>query len=183
MCGVPTSAGALAGVAQTARVQRCSHRPWRYERRPSSYLRMLVPPGAHRSPVPAGAYNVGAQLLAIEAGIEPNPASARAHLAGGLWLTLRAARPGEAGSQSEWDIAVTIEDSSPAQRADMFARAHALSPREGELLGLLVTGHDTRELARLMLLSEHTVQHHLKSIFAKTSTHSRRTLVSRTLGT
>jgi DNA-binding CsgD family transcriptional regulator len=34
-----------------------------------------------------------------------------------------------------------------------------------------------------MFLSAHTVQDHLKSIFAKTSTHNRRTLLSRALGT
>ena len=34
------------------------------------YLRVLVPPDADRPPVPAGAYNVAAQLLAVEAGID-----------------------------------------------------------------------------------------------------------------
>ena len=46
----------------------------------------------------------------------------------------------------------------------------------------LATGADTREIARRMFLSEHTVQDHLKSIFAKTSAHSRRTLLSLALG-
>ena len=34
-----------------------------------------------------------------------------------------------------------------------------------------------------MFLSQHTVQDHLKSIFAKTSVHNRRTLLARVLGT
>jgi DNA-binding CsgD family transcriptional regulator len=34
-----------------------------------------------------------------------------------------------------------------------------------------------------MFVSDHTVQDHLKSIFTKTSAHSRRTLLSRALGT
>jgi DNA-binding CsgD family transcriptional regulator len=34
-----------------------------------------------------------------------------------------------------------------------------------------------------MFLSEHTVQDHLKSIFAKTSARNRRILLSRALGT
>jgi len=46
-----------------------------------------------------------------------------------------------------------------------------------------VSGTDTRELARRMFLSEHTVQDHLKSIFAKTSARNRRILLSRALGT
>ena len=33
-----------------------------------------------------------------------------------------------------------------------------------------------------MFLSEHTVQDHLKSIFAKTGTHNRRALLSLVLG-
>ena len=65
----------------------------------------------------------------------------------------------------------------------MFARAYALSAREAELLGHLVTGNDTRDLARLMYLSPHTVQDHLKSIFHKTSMRNRRTLLARALGT
>lgn len=52
------------------------------------YLRVLIPPDTDRSPVPASAYNVAAQLLANEQGIDSNPPSARVHLADGLWLTL-----------------------------------------------------------------------------------------------
>jgi DNA-binding CsgD family transcriptional regulator len=147
------------------------------------YLRVLVPPNQDRSPIPACAYNVAAQLLAVEAGVDPNRPSARVHLSGGRWLTLRAARIEGTGHVQHRDIAVTIEDTSPAERAGLFAPAHGLSIREGELLGHLVRGADTHDLARLMFLSQHTVQDHLKSIFAKTSVHSRRALVSRALGT
>ena len=147
------------------------------------YLRVLVPPNQDRSPIPAGAYNVAAQLLAVEAGVDANPSSARVHLSGGRWLTLRATRIDGTGMSPNGDIAVTIEDTAPVERAGLFARAHGLSIRERELLGHLVRGADTRELARLMFLSQHTVQDHLKAIFAKTSVHSRRTLLSRALGT
>jgi DNA-binding CsgD family transcriptional regulator len=41
---------------------------------------------------------------------------------------------------------------------------------------------DTRHLARRLHLSEHTVQDHLKLIFAKTSTGSRVQLLSRAFG-
>ena len=36
-------------------------------------------------PVPAGAYNVAAQLLAVEEGIHRNPPLARVHLPAGRW--------------------------------------------------------------------------------------------------
>jgi DNA-binding NarL/FixJ family response regulator len=146
------------------------------------YLRVLVPPDGDRRPIPAGAYNVAAQLLAVEAGVDDHPPSARVHLAGGVWLTLRAARIGEPVPSSERDIAVTIEPTSSGERMALFVRACGLSAREAELLGHLVTGLDTRHIAQQMFLSEHTVQDHLKSIFAKTQTRNRRALLARTVG-
>ena len=143
-----------------------------------SYLRALVPPDTERRPVPSGAYNVAAQLLAVEAGVDDHPPWARVHLAGGAWLTLRAARIGDPPS----DIAVTIETASPAERTEVFARAVGLSAREAELLGHLVAGADTHHIATRMFLSEHTVQDHLKSIFAKSGTRNRRTLIARAAG-
>jgi DNA-binding CsgD family transcriptional regulator len=121
--------------------------------------------------------------LAAEAGAaDQNPAVARVYLADGLWVTMRAARLAAAGLVGQPDIAVTIEESSPADRVNVFARSFGLSRRETELLSHLVTGADTRELARRMFLSEHTIQDHLKGIFAKTSTHSRQIVIARTLG-
>lgn len=147
------------------------------------YLRVLVPPDEDRSPIPANAYNVAAQLLAVEAGVDSNRPSVRVHLSGGRWLTLRAAQIDDARPIGERDIAVSIEDSSPSERASVFGRACGLSTREAELLGHLVTGTDTRDLARLMFLSRHTVQDHLKSIFNKTAVRNRRSLLARALGT
>ena len=146
------------------------------------YLRALLPPDDDRRPVPAGAYNVAAQLIAVETGIDQHPPSSRVRLRDGVWLTFRAARVEDDLRSAEADIAVSIEVASPGERLDLFARAHALSPRERELLELLVTGADTRTLAEKLFLSEHTVQDHLKSIFAKTGARNRRTLVTRVTG-
>jgi DNA-binding CsgD family transcriptional regulator len=146
------------------------------------YLRILVPPAEDRPPIPASAYNVAAQLLAVEAGVDGNPPWARVHMSDGVWVTLRAARIDSAGGNAGSEIAVTIEETTPPERLALFARAFGLSARESELLSHLGTGADTRELAHRMFLCEHTVQDHLKSIFAKTSAHNRRTLLSRALG-
>lgn len=140
------------------------------------YLQTLIPPGQGRAPVPASAYNVAAQLLAVESGVDDHQPSARVHLSAGLWLTLRAARIGT-------DIAVTVEESTPAERLGLFTRASALSAREAELLAHLASGTDTRQIASRMFLSELTVQDHLKSVFAKTQTRSRKALLARALGT
>lgn len=146
------------------------------------YLRVLVPPDADRQPIPAAAYNVAAQLLALEAGVDGNPPTARVSVSDGLWMTVRAARIEGPEPPLERNIAVTIEESSAAERVDLFARAFGLTARERELLDHLVSGKDTREVARRMFLSQNTVQDHLKSIFAKTGAHSRRLLLSRALG-
>ena len=156
-----------------------------------AWLDLLLPPRPDERAVPASVYNVAAQLLAAEAGVDSHPASSRVHLAGGLWLTLRAARlaPDEPGarpaprSPGAATIVVTIEEVSAASRLDLFARASGLTTRENELLSLLATGSDTRAMARRMKVSEHTVQDHLKSIFAKTGGRDRVTVLSRALGT
>ncbi|RKS08241.1 LuxR family transcriptional regulator [Nocardiopsis sp. Huas11] len=147
------------------------------------YLRVLVPPDHGRAPIPASAYNVAAQLLAREAGVDRHPPHARMHLSEGLWLTLRAARIRSTRPSQESDIAVTIEEAPPTERSAVFARAFGLSAREAEVLHRLTAGGGTREVAGRMFLSEYTVQDHLKAVFAKTAVHSRRALLARALGT
>jgi DNA-binding CsgD family transcriptional regulator len=149
----------------------------------AQYLRQLVPPDDLRAPVPAGAYNVAAQLLAVEAGVDDAAPTARAHVTGGQWVTFRAARIGVAEPAGSCDIAVTIEAIDPLSRADLLARACGLSPREREVFDHLVAGRDTTEVSRLMFVSPGTVQDHLTSVFDKTGVRSRRTLLARALGT
>ncbi|HZM65512.1 MAG TPA: helix-turn-helix transcriptional regulator [Nakamurella sp.] len=173
-----------------------------------AWLERLLPPVPNEQAVPASVYNVAAQLLAAEDGVDDHPASARVHLADGFWLTVRAARfapemeprrPGTSGGvlagagpligvRSDGAVGgptlvVTIEETSAAERLELFARTFGLTPREDELLGLLAVGGDTRAIARQMAVSELTVQDHLKSIFGKTGTHDRVMVLSRALGT
>ena len=60
----------------------------------------------------------------------------------------------------------------------LVSRASGLTARECELVALLLEGLDTRELAERLSISRHTVQDHLKSVFAKVGVRSRRELVS-----
>ena len=143
-----------------------------------AYLRALLPTDAERSPVPAAAYSVAAQLLAQEAGIDTHSPWARVHLRDGLWVTLRAARIDKTSADAA-SIAVSIEPTPGTERAPLYARVAGLSGRECEVLGHLVAGTDTREPAQRLYLSEHTIQDHLKSIFAKTGVNNRRVLVAR----
>ena len=59
-----------------------------------SWLNVLLPPGPEGSAIPASVYNVAAQLLALEAGVDDRPASTRVHLGDGFWLTLVGRRSG-----------------------------------------------------------------------------------------
>lgn len=146
------------------------------------WLATLVPPEAGRGPVPASAYNVAAQLLATEAGVDDHLAQVRVHLGAGVWLTLRADRVAGPEPVEDRDILVTMEASSPMERRDLFSRCSSLTGREDQLLRHLAEGADTRTVAGLMGISEHTVQDHLKSVFTKTSTSSRRELLAKSLG-
>ena len=146
------------------------------------WLAALVPPESGRAPVPASAYNVAAQLLATEAGVDDHPAQVRIHLGVGRWLTLRADRVAGNEPVEDRDIVVTMEASSPTERRDLFSRSSRLTAREDELLRHLAEGVDTRTVAGLMSIREHTVQDHLKSVFIKTSTSSRRELLAKSGG-
>jgi DNA-binding CsgD family transcriptional regulator len=141
------------------------------------WLELLLPPGPNGQAVPASVYNVAAQLLANEAGVDSHPAYARTHLAGGLWLTLRAAR------MSGGQIVVTLQEASANDRLEVFARAVGLTPREAELLSLLAAGSSTRGMAKAMAVSENTVQDHLKVVFDKTGARDRVAVLAHALGT
>ena len=141
------------------------------------WLRLLLPQPDGRRPIPACAYNVAAQLIARESRVDDHEPMARMPLPTGEWVTLRAAR-----LEPDSRIAVTIERSTTTERLDVFARAVGLSAREGDVLAVLAQGADTREAATRLYVSPNTVQDHLKSIFAKTGSHSRRELLAHAIG-
>ncbi|MEE4272604.1 MAG: LuxR C-terminal-related transcriptional regulator [Thermoanaerobaculales bacterium] len=66
---------------------------------------------------------------------------------------------------------------SPARQVRDFAKLNKLSPREHEVLRLLVRGYDTAGLAEQLSISPHTVRDHLKNVYRKTSTRSRSELL------
>ena len=90
-------------------------------------------------------------------------------LPGGLPIHERSAPSGEPRP---------AEPPDPLAGLDPEARA-TLSPREEELLLALCTGVNTRELAKRLFISEHTVRNHLKAIYRKLGVHSRTELFSR----
>lgn len=77
-------------------------------------------------------------------------------------------------------VLAVLQPVSPVteQRLDSFADAHQLSPRELEVMQLLLEGLTTTAIADRLSISRHTVRDHLKHLYRKTETRSRAELVS-----
>jgi DNA-binding CsgD family transcriptional regulator len=149
--------------------------------RTERYLEALLPPTAAGVSIPAAAYNVAAQLLALEAGVGVGAPQARVFVPGRSWMTIRAGRLSSIRTDGA-SIVVTIEPIAPSERSELFGSVFGLTGREAEVLDAVIAGYDTRRAAQVLAISEHTLQDHLKAIFAKTGTNSRRLLGARASG-
>jgi DNA-binding CsgD family transcriptional regulator len=89
----------------------------------------------------------------------------------GSWASLSAAPllPATAAGS----VVVTIGPPAPSDVADVLMRAWGLSPRERQIAAAIICGQGTRETARSLRISEHTVRQHVKAVFAKVGVHSR----------
>ena len=81
--------------------------------------------------------------------------------------------------ERDGEIAVNLRAATANETFDLLCRAYALSQRERDLVELVVGGFDTRAIATRLVISPHTVQDHLKSVFEKTGIHSRRELLAK----
>ena len=94
----------------------------------------------------------------------------------GTWVVLHGATLVSPGSRR---VAVIVEPAHPARIAPLLMSAYGLSEREQAVTGLVLQGNSTTEIAQRLFVSEHTVQAHLTSVFAKTGVRSRRDLVGK----
>jgi DNA-binding CsgD family transcriptional regulator len=93
----------------------------------------------------------------------------------GRWVKIEAA-PLE--GEDDGRIAVALRGAAPAETFGLLCRAYALTPRERQVLSALIAGLDTRAITERLYISRHTVQDHLKSVFAKVRVRSRRELLA-----
>jgi DNA-binding CsgD family transcriptional regulator len=94
----------------------------------------------------------------------------------GSWVVVEAAALEGNGNAT---IAVTLRRATPHETFDRLCRLCALTSRERQVVAALLTGVDTRSASADLAISHHTVQDHLKSVFAKVGIRSRRELVAR----
>lgn len=94
----------------------------------------------------------------------------------GTWVVLHGACLTSTGDRR---IAVIIEPANPARLYPLLMSAYGLTEREKDITKLVLQGASTSQIATDLVLSAHTVQQHLKSIFDKTGVHSRRDLVAK----
>jgi DNA-binding CsgD family transcriptional regulator len=148
-----------------------------------AWLAQLVPPNLPFADLAASAvvFNVASRALACAASAGATSApeahlSARARVRSitGAWAVVEA----DALDPLDRTVAVTIRPAAASEILDLRFLSYDLTPRERELVSLLLDGSDTRAVSERLFLSPHTVQDHLKSIFAKTGVRTRKELVA-----
>jgi DNA-binding CsgD family transcriptional regulator len=96
----------------------------------------------------------------------------------GKWLTLYGSLT-EPSFERPSETVIVIEPAKPEEIAWLNVAAYGLSPREEEVLRLVVRGLSNRQISQRLFISENTVQRHLSNIFEKVGVRSRRELVKR----
>jgi DNA-binding CsgD family transcriptional regulator len=119
----------------------------------------------------------GRALRTVEHPDEPGEiAVSRVLSRSGTWVVLHGAALVSPGSRR---IAVIVEPAHPAHISPLLMSAYGLTEREEDVTRLVLQGNSTAEIAERLVLSPHTVQQHLKSVFDKTGVRSRRDLVGK----
>jgi DNA-binding CsgD family transcriptional regulator len=102
----------------------------------------------------------------------------RARARSGRWVTLYGSLT-EATPERRAETVIIIEPTKPEELLPFSMSAYGLSPREEEIVKLVVRGLSTTRISRTLFISEHTVQNHLRSVFEKVGVRSRGELVKR----
>ena len=125
--------------------------------------------GADAGEIPAIVHAVVVRARERAAGAVLPPARARAVTPSGAWVSVHASVL--SGDQRAW--AVVLE---PACRGDVLplvGEAHDLTPREQEVLGLLLCGLPDKAVAEELVVSRHTAREHASRVLRKFGVRSR----------
>ena len=102
-------------------------------------------------------------------------AYARVRTRGGAWLEMH----GSLADGHSARIAVVVQSAQPGALAPLLLEAYGLTQRERELVGHLLRGASTRDIAAELGISGYTVQEHFKRIFDKLGVRTRIELMAR----
>jgi DNA-binding CsgD family transcriptional regulator len=75
--------------------------------------------------------------------------------------------------------AILVERFALRDHIDTFARKHGLSPRERQVLALLVKGLRNEEIAQHLIISKSTAIFHVKQLLTKTGSRNRTEMVAK----
>ena len=91
---------------------------------------------------------------------------------GGAWYTATAMR-------TDHDrVAIVLQPAQPVELVPLVLSHYRLTRAERQITERVLSGRSTREIADELVVSPHTVQDHLKAVFAKAGVRSRRDLVA-----
>lgn len=91
------------------------------------------------------------------------------------WLTFHASLP---DGPATGRVAIVVQPAGEEYAVPLRLEAFGLTARERDVASLVARGLDTAAIATRLVISPWTVQDHLKSVFEKTGTHSRRELLA-----
>ena len=128
------------------------------------------------SALPAAIRAVASATLYSQSGPGREAGMARVLTRTGAWVVLHGAPLLSDGARR---VAVIIEPANPDRILPLLMSAYGLTEREKEVVGLVLKGRSTREIASKLFVSSNTVQQHLKKIFEKVGVRSRGDLVAR----
>ena len=114
-------------------------------------------------------------LAARALGGEHGPWIARVRTRAGRWISLYAERL----ATDPVEVTMIVEPCRPTEIAQIIADVYQLTRRERDIVRLLSTGHSRADIARLLVVSSHTVDDHIKRVYGKLGVRSRPELTAK----
>ncbi len=113
---------------------------------------------------------------------EAMPTVNRICIQGGMVFLLRALKLRQHGGEPNYaDIMILVERVSQGVRVDQIGETTKLTPREGEVVQLLLEGKTNKEVAVCIEIGEYTVKDHIKRIMKKLEVTTRAGIVAKVL--